>query len=203
VSSFLQRKLLIAVVLCFLAAGAQAQKDADPSAGVAASIDITKPYEPPAASKSVEIGNFYLRRKRYNAALSRFQEAAATDPYYAPAYLGLGKVYEKIGLKQKALDAYHKYLDGLPSEKQADEAKDVHKAVDRLQRDLRKTLPASHAGHAQILPAPAPSAKESAPVTCVALNPAGQRKGKRPGREFPATKGQSEEAVNYRGFLSS
>jgi tetratricopeptide (TPR) repeat protein len=159
VGSFLQPKLLITIVLCFVAAGAQAQKDADPAAGVAASVDITKPYEPPAASKSVEIGNFYLRRKRYNAALSRFQEAAATDSHYAPAYLGLGKVYEKIGLKQKALDAYHKYLDGLPSEKQADEAKDVHKAINRLQHDLHKTSRAWHAGHAQVLLALAPSAR--------------------------------------------
>jgi len=159
VGSFLQPKLLITIVLCFVAAGAQAQKDADPAAGVAASVDITKPYEAPAASKSVEIGNFYLMRKRYNAALSRFQEAAATDSHYAPAYLGLGKVYEKIGLKQKALDAYHKYLDGLPSEKQADEAKDVHKAIDRLQHDVRKTSRAWHAGHTQVLLALAPSAR--------------------------------------------
>jgi len=154
VSAFSRRTLLlgfVVCVLCFAAVSGRAQKDADPNAGTPASIDTTKPYEPPSASKSVEVGNFYLRRKRYNAALSRFQEAAATDPYYAPAYLGLGKVYEKIGLKQKALDAYHKYLDKLPSEKQAEEARDVRKAIDRLERD-RSTKRASHAGHADLLP---------------------------------------------------
>lgn len=95
-----------------------------------------RPYVPPGAWKSVEIGNFYLRRKKLNAALSRYQEAAKTDPHYAPAYLGLGKVYEKLGLKQKALEAYRKYLDELPSTKDALEAEDAQKAVARLEKQL-------------------------------------------------------------------
>ena len=93
-------------------------------------------YVPSAPWKSVEVGNFYLKRKKYNAALSRFQEAAATGGDYAPAYLGLGRVYERLGFRQKALAAYQKYLDLLPSDKQADEAKDVHHAIDRLQKAL-------------------------------------------------------------------
>jgi tetratricopeptide (TPR) repeat protein len=93
-------------------------------------------YVPQGAPKCVEIGNFYLRRKDYKGALSRFEEAVRTDPSYAPAYLGLGKLYEITGKKRKALDAYRKYLDALPSEKQADEAKDVHKAIDRLEHEL-------------------------------------------------------------------
>ena len=99
--------------------------------------ETAKPYAPPSASKSVEVGNYYLRRKRYVAALSRFQEAVKTAPYYPPGYLGLGKVYEKIGLKQKALDAYRKYLDTLPSTKEAEEAKEVHEAIARLERDVK------------------------------------------------------------------
>jgi tetratricopeptide (TPR) repeat protein len=153
VSAFSHRMFLSVLFLGFAATGALAQKDANPNSNTSESIDISKPYEPPSASKSVEIGNYYLRRKRYNAALSRFQEATATDPYYAPAYLGLGKVYEKIGLKEKALSAYHKYLDELPSEKQADEAAEVHKAIDRLEHGASKT-PASHRHHAGI-PLPA------------------------------------------------
>jgi tetratricopeptide (TPR) repeat protein len=94
-------------------------------------------YYPPGPRKSVEIGNFYLRKKDYRGALSRFQEARETDPNYAAAYLGLGKVYEKIGLKQKALDAYRKYLDALPSDKDALEAKDAQKAIARLQKELK------------------------------------------------------------------
>ena len=111
--------------------------------------DNAKPFVPPAASKSVEIANYYFRKKMYNAALSRYQEATQTDSYYAPGYLGLGKTYEKIGLKQKALDAYQKYLDLLPSEKQADEAKHVHEAMARLEHALQRSGSNASASHRQ------------------------------------------------------
>jgi tetratricopeptide (TPR) repeat protein len=137
--------LTIAMLFAFLPA-LHSQRDADPGSQAATSADVTKPYQPPSASKSVEVGNFYLRKKKYRAALSRFQEANTTDPSFAPAYHGLGKVYEKIGLKQKALDAYHKYLDALPSAKQAEESKIVHKSIDRLERELRKTSQAERVG---------------------------------------------------------
>jgi tetratricopeptide (TPR) repeat protein len=104
-----------------------------------------KAYVTPPAWKSVEIGNFYLRRKRYRAALSRFQEAAQTDPYNPEAHLGMGKVYDRLGLRQKALENYRKYLDLLPSAKEAEEARDVHKAIARLEKKLKGSRPPSSA----------------------------------------------------------
>ena len=86
-------------------------------------------------AKCTEIGNFYFKRKRYKAALSRFEEAAGTDPNYAPAYLGLGRAYEKLGLNQKALESYRKYLEMLPSDKDAENARDVRRAIQRLSGD--------------------------------------------------------------------
>jgi len=102
-------------------------------------------YYPPGAAKSVEIGKFYLRRGNYRGALSRFEEARDTDPHYAPAYLGLGKVYEKLGLKQKALDAYRRYLDELPSDKDAMEAHGAQNAIARLEKKLKASRPSSSA----------------------------------------------------------
>ena len=96
-------------------------------------------YVSPPAWKSVEIGNFYFKRRNYAGALSRYKEAVQVDPNYAPAYLGLGRVYEKIGLKRKALEAYQRYLDELPSTKQAEEAKSAHAAIDRLEKELGPT----------------------------------------------------------------
>ena len=96
------------------------------------------------ASKSVEIGDFYLRRRKYQAALSRFQEALKTDPHYAPAYRELGKVYEKMGQWKKSLDAYQKYLDELPSAKDAREAKEIHKAIARMQNEIVAEGDSSH-----------------------------------------------------------
>jgi tetratricopeptide (TPR) repeat protein len=105
--------------------------------------DPIRAYVSPSAVKSVEIGDFYLRRKKFNAALSRFQEALTTDPHYAPAYRELGKVYEKMGFWQKSLEAYRKYLDELPSAKDAREAKTIHKAIARLQKEVFAEGPSS------------------------------------------------------------
>ena len=99
-----------------------------------ADVDPVRSYVSPSAAKSVEIGDYYLRRKKFTAALSRFQEAVKTDPHYAPAYQELGRVYEGMGLRQKALDAYRKYLDELPSAKDARESKRAHKAIARLEK---------------------------------------------------------------------
>jgi tetratricopeptide (TPR) repeat protein len=105
--------------------------------------DPVRSYVSPSASKSVEIGDYYLRRKKFNAALSRFQEALKTDPHYAPAYRELGKVYEGMGQSQKALDAYRKYLDELPSARDAREDKRIHKAIARLQKEIVAEGPSS------------------------------------------------------------
>jgi tetratricopeptide (TPR) repeat protein len=124
--------LICALALASLSAPLLAQNGVpDPS-----ELDNSSHYVPPSARQSVEIGNFYFRRKDYRGALSRFEEAARDDPYYAPAYLGLGKVYEKTGKKRDALAAYRKYLNVLPSQKQADEATAVHKDIRRLEKEL-------------------------------------------------------------------
>jgi tetratricopeptide (TPR) repeat protein len=109
------------------------KQQAQPAADKA---DPIRNYASPSASKSVEIGDFYLRRKKFKAALSRFQEALKTDPHYAPAYRELGKAYEEMGQPQKALDAYRKYLDELPSARDAREDKRIHKAIARLEKEL-------------------------------------------------------------------
>ncbi len=99
-------------------------------------IDDDWSYTSPGPAKCVEIGNVYLHKGELKGALSRFQEAVKDNPHYAPAYLGLGKVYERMKEKQKALDAYERYLDELPTAKDAAEAKDAQRAVARLQKQV-------------------------------------------------------------------
>lgn len=93
-------------------------------------------YVSPGPAKCVEIGNVYLHKGALEGALSRFQEAVKDNPHYAPAYLGLGKVYERMKQKEKALDAYERYLDELPSAKDAADARDAQRAVARLQKQV-------------------------------------------------------------------
>ena len=99
-------------------------------------IDPDWTYESPGPAKCVEIGNVYLKKGDIKGALSRFQEAVKDNPHYAPAYLGLGKVYERMKEKPKALEAYQRYLVELPSAKDAAEAKDAQRAVARLQKEV-------------------------------------------------------------------
>ena len=99
-------------------------------------IDPDWNYTSPGPAKCVEIGNVYLHKGKLQGALSRFQEALKDNPNYAPAYLGLGKVYERMKEKQKALEAYQRYLDELPSAKDAADAKDAQRAVARLQKEV-------------------------------------------------------------------
>jgi tetratricopeptide (TPR) repeat protein len=131
----LMATLALAVILSLAAPVARTQQGKKPSEAESE----TEPYISPPAWKSVEIGDFYLKRRRFRAALSRYQEALTTDPYSAPGYLGLGKVYDRLGLSQKALEAYRKYLDLLPSAKDAAAAKEVHNAIARLERQLKSS----------------------------------------------------------------
>lgn len=101
-------------------------------------------YTSPGPAKCVEIGNIYLHKGDLKGALSRYQEAVKDNSNYAPAYLGLGKVYERMHQKRKALDAYQRYLDELPSAQEAAEAKGARRAVTRLQKELGVTKSSSH-----------------------------------------------------------
>ena len=130
-------------ILTVLTSGFSIWAQTQPTQSPAVKDDPVRAFASPSASKSVEIGDFYLKKKKYKAALSRFQEALKTDPHYAPAYRELGRVYERMGSWQKSLDAYQKYLDELPSAKDAREAKDIHKAIARLRQEITAEGPSS------------------------------------------------------------
>lgn len=129
--------VILVLGAAFLAPVARGQVPENPSP----KLNSDWEYQSPGPKKCVEIGNVYLHKGKLPGALSRFQEAVQDDPHYAPAYLGLGKVYERMNEKQRALDAYLRYLDELPSTKDAANAREVQKSVARLQQELG---PANH-----------------------------------------------------------
>jgi len=80
-------------------------------------------FNPLEAERDVRIGNYYLKRKNYPAALSRFQEATKWNPNMAEAYLLVGETAEKMKDKKTAKQAYQKYVELAPDSKEAERAR--------------------------------------------------------------------------------
>lgn len=87
------------------------------------------PWNPMKAIKDIEVGDFYLRRKNYKAALDRYREALYYKDGDAVASFRLAECQDKLGDKAEARRYYEQYLKILPD---GPFAKDAHAALDRL-----------------------------------------------------------------------
>ena len=65
--------------------------------------------QPNGAEALAGLGYVNLDRQRSEAAISYFRRALTVSPY-APAMFGLGEAYRALGDKQRALEAYQRYL---------------------------------------------------------------------------------------------
>ncbi len=86
-------------------------------------------WNPMKAMKDVEVGDFYLKRENYPAAISRYREALQYKPHDAEATYKLGEALEKSGDLKGAMENYQEYLKILPGGPYAPKA---HKAIARL-----------------------------------------------------------------------
>jgi tetratricopeptide (TPR) repeat protein len=86
-------------------------------------------WDPLRAEKDLEVGQFYLKKGDLDAAIDRFQDAAAAKPGFAIPYRYLGEAQEKKGDKREALKSYRRYLDLYPH---AEDAKKIQKKIDKL-----------------------------------------------------------------------
>jgi tetratricopeptide (TPR) repeat protein len=82
-----------------------------------------KPWDPHKAAKDVEVGDFYLQQKNYNAAISRYREALEYKPNDAIATFKLAVALEKNGELTEARQNFEAYLKSLPKGSYADEAR--------------------------------------------------------------------------------
>lgn len=87
------------------------------------------PWDPHKAAKDVEVGEYYLKRKNYRAALDRFTEALLYKPRDAEATLRLAQTQEKLDLYPQAYQNYHNYLEWLPNGPLSKEAQEGLKRV--------------------------------------------------------------------------
>jgi tetratricopeptide (TPR) repeat protein len=83
----------------------------------------TYSFNPLEAEKDLKVGNYYFKKGNYKAAMSRFREATLWNPSYAEAFLRLGDSDEKLKDKKGAHEAYQKYVDLAPGDKQAEAIK--------------------------------------------------------------------------------
>jgi tetratricopeptide (TPR) repeat protein len=94
-----------------------------------ADVNEMHPWDPHKAAKDVEIGDFYFKRKNYQAAESRYREALLYKDNDAVATYRLAVCLEKLEQTDEAREEYESYLKILPSGPDAEHAK---KAIERL-----------------------------------------------------------------------
>ena len=95
--------------------------------------DVTEfhQWDPHKAQKSVEIGDFYLKRKNYSAAIDRYREALQYKPNDAIATFRLAQALEQDQKFEDARKEFANYLKILPHGPSAPEAR---KALERLRK---------------------------------------------------------------------
>lgn len=114
----------------------EAVADAEAEAKGGASVDEFHIWDPHKAAKSVEVGDFYFKRKNYRAAEDRYREALHYKDNDAIATFRLAVCLEKLARPEDARAEYESYLRILPHGPQADEAQ---KSIERLKSAAAKS----------------------------------------------------------------
>ncbi|MEO6771909.1 MAG: tetratricopeptide repeat protein [Kofleriaceae bacterium] len=83
----------------------------------------------PSAEAAYRQGVQLFARGETSAALAQLRSAIASNPNYAPAWRGLGLVFEKMGDKDQARSAYNRYLKLAPT---ANDSNQVRNRMERL-----------------------------------------------------------------------
>jgi hypothetical protein len=80
------------------------------------------------AQEDEQVGDYYLDRKNWRAALSRYESAVVLDPENPDVYWGLGEARRHLGQFAEAKAAYEKLVEYDPDSKHGKEAKKLLKS---------------------------------------------------------------------------
>ncbi|MGH9509107.1 MAG: hypothetical protein ACRD2M_04155 [Terriglobales bacterium] len=97
-------------------------------------------YDPHAAEKDVEVGEYYLKRGNLKAAIARFRSALYNKPNDALATFRLAQGLEKARHLAEARENYQRYLKILPK---GEFAAECQKALERLPAPPAETAEAA------------------------------------------------------------
>ena len=92
-------------------------------------------WDPLRAEKDLEVGQYYMKKGDLDAAIDRFQDAAAAKPGFAIPYRYLGEAQERKGQKREAIKSYTRYLDLYP---RAEDGPKIRKKIDKLWTEAGK-----------------------------------------------------------------
>jgi tetratricopeptide (TPR) repeat protein len=137
--------LLAAAIVCGAASSSFAQsakpedspkakpnKQTDTAAKSAADQPKWDPYR---AEKDIEVGQYYMKNGRFDAAIDRFTDAIEAKPGYAPPFRYLGEAQEKKGMKRDAIKSYKRYLELYPH---AEDKEKIEKKIEKLRSQLKE-----------------------------------------------------------------
>ncbi len=105
------------------------QEEQVPPEEDASSLPKEYSFNPLQATKEIKVGNYYMKRGKYQAAAQRFREATKWNAQLPEAFLRLGAAEDKLKNPKAAREAYAKYLELAPEDK---EAKEVKKRVAKM-----------------------------------------------------------------------
>jgi len=110
---------------------------AEAEAGIASNgVTEFHTWDPHKAAKSIEVGDFYYKRKNYKAAEERYREALRFKDNDAVATIRLAICLEKLGVFDDARSEYESYLKILPHGPESEQAQ---KAIERLKAQAAST----------------------------------------------------------------
>lgn len=90
-------------------------------------VEVKEPTHQEAASKDIEVGSYYLDRKDWKAALSRFESAMVLDPENPEVYWGLGEAERNLGRYAEARKNFETLLEYDPDGKHGKQVRKLMK----------------------------------------------------------------------------
>jgi tetratricopeptide (TPR) repeat protein len=99
-------------------------------------------FNPLEAEKDIEVGQFYLHKGKYDAAIDRFMDATRVEPTYALPWQLMGQAYEKKGDLGESIKAYQKYLKLYPHSPERKKLEDHIAELQKKQQEEAQKHPA-------------------------------------------------------------
>src|SRR5262250_493529 len=137
-----RRKAFLIAALAIVGNGGllRAQSDAPPKPKANRQTDTATKnaegqpkWDPLRAEKDLEVGKYYMKIGKTDAAIDRFTDAIEAKPGYAVPFLYLGEAQEKKGMKRDALKSYTRYLELYPH---AEDKAKIEKKIEKLRAEV-------------------------------------------------------------------